>query len=285
MDAEEILEQLDECRLEDRAKDPARAYIGGSSIGTDCTASLAFSLRGYPDDPVSPRQARIFAAGHAIESLLIAELTALAKKSKALGWRTAFGFSAFSTTGKQFLYYDAGGHVRCHLDGVASIGTKVYIVELKSANDTEFSKLPRLGLKAAKPEYYKQMQFCMLLSMTINDGLFLAINKNTSELYCELVERDPLMQSYLTQLASTALCNEATKISDDVNSWRCTFCSKKGVCSGEVQPTKECRSCTHAAPYFDPVELKDERQWYCHLHNKICTEVCDEYEVYSPKSR
>ena len=56
-------------------KEKARAYIGASSVGHDCTAMLSFSHRGYPNNPPDQRLKRIFRDGHRIEYVVVSDLT------------------------------------------------------------------------------------------------------------------------------------------------------------------------------------------------------------------
>ena len=51
-----------------------REYIGASIIGNDCEALIAFSLRGFPNDPIPYRLQRIFRDGHRIENDVIFDI-------------------------------------------------------------------------------------------------------------------------------------------------------------------------------------------------------------------
>ena len=55
--------------------DEARAYIGASSIGHECTAYLSFTHRGYPNTPPDERLKRIFRDGHRIENVVVKDMT------------------------------------------------------------------------------------------------------------------------------------------------------------------------------------------------------------------
>ena len=72
-----IEEELDKIQI-DRGN--PRQYIGASIIGNDCTAYIAYCLRGFPEDPIKPKMMRIFTLGHKIEDIVIRTYVMLAMK-------------------------------------------------------------------------------------------------------------------------------------------------------------------------------------------------------------
>ncbi|MFO0448260.1 MAG: hypothetical protein ACK52I_06285, partial [Pseudomonadota bacterium] len=106
-----------------------RQYIGASSVGAPCDAQVAFSLRGFPEDPIEPRVRRIFKLGHIIEDMVVADL-------KKAGFHV---YDRDSLTGKQYAYSEHGGHVRAHADGLIDLGDgELRVLEIKSVNAEGF---------------------------------------------------------------------------------------------------------------------------------------------------
>ena len=111
-----------------------REYIGASIIGNDCEALIAFSLRGFPNDPIPYRLQRIFRDGHRIENDVIFDI----KKAKV----RVMEVDPF--TGKQWAFQGFGGHAVGHADGmIEDAEGQSMLLEIKSMNDkkwTEFQK-------------------------------------------------------------------------------------------------------------------------------------------------
>jgi len=64
--------------------------------------------------------------------------------------------------------------------------------ENKGLNAKGWVKTLKQGIKRAKPIYYTQMQVYMHhLDLSANPGLFTATNRDTGEMYAELVPFDP----------------------------------------------------------------------------------------------
>jgi hypothetical protein len=170
---------------EHRSK-PLRDYLGGSRIGEPCARRLAYEVTLTPaDDGKSfdgPRL-RIFDAGHRFEDLTIR-------------WLQAAGFDLRTRgrDGRQFGFSVVGGRLRGHIDGVIVGGPDVGITwpalfEHKALNQNAWTDLVKRGLSHSKPIYFAQSQLYMAY-MELEVALLTAMNKNSQELYHEVVPFD-----------------------------------------------------------------------------------------------
>lgn len=266
-DAIAVVEAIDAAYERQKSK-PARDYIGASIIGSACDAYLAFSLRGFPDDPPSPRLQRIFNMGHLLEDVVIADL----KKA---------GLSIYDRdprTGRQFGYQLYGGHVACHMDGQVEFpDEEVGGLELKSMNDNSWTKFKNDGVRLSHPSYYAQMQMMMGMS-GFRKFLFVAINKDNSSYWAEIVHFDLFQWSYYQERIKNIFLNEAKRVSTDPLDWRCKDCFKRTVCWEEPEQKPSCVRCAHATPSHDG-------KWWCLKHEKDADGPCGDYETYKPKVR
>jgi hypothetical protein len=170
---------------EHRSK-PVRDYLGGSRIGEPCARRLAYEVTRAPVDDgkaFDGRLLRIFDAGHQFEDLTIR-------------WLQTAGFDLRTRArdGGQFGFSVAGGRLRGHIDGAIVGGPDVGIAwpalfEHKALKQSAWTDLVKRGLKQAKPIYFAQCQIYMAY-MQLEVALFTAMNKDTQELYHEVVPFD-----------------------------------------------------------------------------------------------
>ena len=171
---------------EHRSK-PARDYLGGSRIGEPCARRLAYEVTLTPVDDgkgFDGRLLRIFDAGHQFEDLTIR-------------WLQTAGFDLRTRArdGRQFGFSVAGGRLRGHIDGVIVGGADVGIrwpalFEHKALKQSSWTDLVKRGLRHSKPIYFAQCQLYMAY-MELAAAVLTAMNKNTQELYHEVVHFDP----------------------------------------------------------------------------------------------
>lgn len=263
--AEQVVARIDRAYASEPDGAP-RAYIGASGIGSKCDAEIAFSLRGFPNVPPSPKLKRIFRDGHRIEREVIRDL----KKA---------GYSVFEVddlTGRQARWEIAGGHIVCNTDGQIDLEGKedISLLEIKSMNDKNWTTFKRSSVKVSHPKYWDQMQ--MMMGMSGHKRcLFIAYNKNTSLYWAEVVEADPLDWSFQQTRIETVWRGEAKKVSDDPTGWLCRGCFKHGACWGGEAPERACRTCAAAAPIADGT-------WWCRRHKTNCAQPCADWEPYKP---
>jgi CRISPR/Cas system-associated exonuclease Cas4 (RecB family) len=180
---------------------PPRDYLGGSRIGEPCARRLAYEITHTPVDVgmcFGGGLLRIFDAGHQLEDLTI-------------GWLQAAGFDLRTRgrDGRQFGFSIAGGRIRGHIDGVIIGGPEVglswpALFEHKALNQKSWTDLVKRGLRQSKPIYFAQCQLYMAY-MELEVALVTAMNKNTQELYHEVVEFEPVEAQRLSDKAADIL--------------------------------------------------------------------------------
>ena len=179
----------------------ARNYLGGSRVGEPCARRLVYEFTNVPPDEGKAFGGgilRIFDAGHQFETL-------------SIQWLRLAGFQLRTNKqdGEQFGFMAAGGKLRGHIDGVIVGGPDVGIAwpalwEHKTMNARSWSDLVKHGLQQSKPVYYGQVQLYMAyMSLTVT--LFTALNKDTEELYHELVPFDSAEAQSLSDKAVAVL--------------------------------------------------------------------------------
>src|SRR5918995_2353516 len=181
---------------EHRSK-PARDYLGGSRIGEPCARRLAYEMTLTPVDDgkqFAGRLLRIFNAGHQFEDLTIR-------------WLQAAGFDLRTRArdGRQFGFSVAGGRLRGHIDGAIVSGPEVGVAwpalfEHKALKQSSWTDLVKRGLERSKPIYFAQCQLYMAY-MELEVAVLTAMNKNTQELYHEVVHFDPAEAQRLSDKA------------------------------------------------------------------------------------
>ncbi|MBL8421430.1 MAG: hypothetical protein JNK92_12430, partial [Dechloromonas sp.] len=188
---EKVTALVDVALQAENAGHEKRRYLGGSRLGVACERALQFE---YVDAPVDSgaefpgRTLRIFDVGHALEDL-------------AIRWLRLAGFDLYTRRqdGGQFGFSVADGRIQGHLDGVIAaappqLGLAFPMLwECKTMSDKHWRDTVKRGVTATKPVYAAQLatyQAYMEYSIPgISDhpALFTAINKDTQELWFELV--------------------------------------------------------------------------------------------------
>jgi hypothetical protein len=219
-----------------------RYHLGASLIGTECERSLWYSFRWASKATFSGRMLRLFQTGHLAEARFVADLRAA-------------GIEVYDVDedGKQFGVRDEFGHFGGSMDGCGigfSEAPKTWhLCEFKTHNEKSFVKLQKEGLQKAKPRHYAQMQVYMHLS-GMTRGFYLAVNKNTDELYQERIEYDATFALQLLAKANRVIQSEHAprKLSNDPSWFECRFCDHRAVCHGDAMPERTCRSCINSTP-------------------------------------
>jgi hypothetical protein len=202
-------------------------------------------------------------------------------------WLEGAGFEVREidpVTKKQFRIVGCKGHFGGSLDSMMKPPAKygipeeymIWLGEFKTHNEKSFAKLagkepkdksrPRMGgqgVKLAKPQHYKQM--CSYgRAYQFRYGLYCAVNKNTDELYFEIVQLDWNQADDLFRKAESIIFSprQPQKIAMTEAFFDCKYCAYAGICHRGEVPTKNCRSCKSAEPV-------DGGQWFCHRHSAI----------------
>lgn len=217
------------------SKRERRKYIGASSIGDECQRKIQYRYLNYPIDPdkeFSARTLRIFELGHLIEDCV-------AKWLRDAG----FDLRTEDANGKQFGFSIADGEIKGHIDGVICGGpvdmSYPLLWESKSANDKKFQSFVRHGVAKANPIYATQVAlYQAYMDLTENPALFTVLNKNTSEIYIELIPFDRARAQEASDRAvnilTAAKANDILpRIAQSKDFYLCKFCEYQQTCWGE----------------------------------------------------
>jgi len=239
--AENLTELIDEALEEENSQQIKRDYLGASRLGVSCSRALQYEfMHASKNEEFSGRTLRIFAAGHVFEDL-------------AIRWLRLAGFELFTekNNGEQFGFSVAGGKIRGHVDGIinaapASLALSFPMLwECKSLNNKSWKDTVKHGVAKSKPVYAAQMAIYQAYmegsvpDISKNPALFTAINKDTAELYHELVP----FNADTAQKASDKAVNiiRAVEsgdllppISTKEDYYECRFCDYRHHCFPEV---------------------------------------------------
>lgn len=201
--SDEVNDIIDAGIMRRRAAEPRRTYLGASRLGDPCARKLCYEYSGVPVDPgkeITPKMARIFAMGHALEDTVIGMFDDdVGDTFRAVAARfledAGFKLLTRNSKGEQFGFSAIKGKLQGHIDA-AIIASPLPAIptpcgwEHKGLNLKSWNKIKKHGVKIANEVYYGQMQIYMGY-MDLPAFLFTATNKNTSEMHHEIVEFEP----------------------------------------------------------------------------------------------
>lgn len=234
-----------------------RPHMGASLIGHECERYVWLTWRWVLKPEFKGRILRLFDTGKREEARLIEELRGIG----ATVWDT-------DENGEQWRVSACNGHFGGSLDGVAQgvpeAPKSTCVLEFKTHSDKSFMELVKNKVQAAKPQHYDQMQVYMGL-MDIDRALYMGVNKNTDDVYCEWVHFDKDRFHVLKSRAQNLIesPNPPGKISEDPAFYVCKMCSMWKHCHGGIAAETNCRTCCHATPV-------ENAAWQCqHLNTEI----------------
>ena len=177
----ELINSMIDGALErERAAQPERDYIGMSELGDECLRRVFYNAEKAPRKAFDGSKLRIFETGHVYEAMVAR-------------WLRAAGF--WLETGEQLEAWAANGAIKGHIDGYAGNGPHYpgllypFIWENKALGSKWWKLIVKNGLQQAEPKYYGQVQTYMGYFETQN-ALFSAVNKDTEEVYWEIIKLD-----------------------------------------------------------------------------------------------
>lgn len=267
-----------------------RGHLGASVLGRDCPREIWYGFRWAHKGRFEPRMLRLFNRGHLEEPRFVALL-------KMIGCE----FWQYDDQGHQFRITFADGHGGGSGDGVGRgipdlPPATAFLSEFKTHGEKSFIKLAgkledwrahRLdrtgpfsgeGVRLAKYEHFVQMQTYMH-KMGLAAALYMAVCKNTDDLYAEVVHLDTeFAEQFISRGETLVQMREPPKrISDSPGFWKCRFCDKRPICHMGAMPELNCRTCRH-------VEVGRAGSWHCSLHRVVLDKQrqasgCDSYAV------
>lgn len=197
--------------------EPARKYLGASHLGLPCSRALQYEYKNYQFGLATyfdPKAIRIFAAGHLFEELLT-------------NWLRGSGFEleTLDKDGKQFSFKVADSRIAGHIDGVITAAPSKLnlscpmLWETKSMNSKNWRETVKKGVVLSKPVYAAQIALYQaymeetITGISKNPCLFTAINKDTSEIYTELIPFDSELAQRMSDKAVNIIrATEANEI-------------------------------------------------------------------------
>ena len=237
--SDQITALVDKGLHDSREQERKRDYLGASRLGVSCSRALQYEFMNTKKDEgrdFKGKILRIFEAGHVFEAL-------------AIKWLRDAGFELYTEkqSGGQFGFSAANGRLKGHVDGIfnngpAEIGmTYPALWEAKSLNKQSWKDTVKRGVRVSKPVYAAQMAIyqaymeAAIPGIASNPALFTAINKDTAELYFELVPFDAGFAQEMSDKAVNILtaCDTGDwlpRISQDPTYFECKFCSWQTRC-------------------------------------------------------
>lgn len=228
--------------FDDRPDTGFRSHLGASIVGRPCAREIWYSWHWAKASAFDGRMLRLFNRGHLEEARFIAMLRLIGCQLWATG-----------TDGKQLRIAGCNGHFGGSLDavvlGLPENPAVPHLAEFKTHSNKSFSSLKGEGVKQAKWEHYVQMQLYMH-AQGLTEALYLAVNKDTDELFGELVSYEKeTAERYLTRAQAVIDSPEPpARISDKPSWYQCKFCSYSKMCHAFEEPAKNCRTCAHSTP-------------------------------------
>ena len=217
--------------LDNHKHQKKRDYLGVSNIGDDCLRKVQLQYEGKEAE-FSASTLRTFDIGHKLEDL-VAEWLRIA----------GFELKTRNENGEQFGFSTAEGRIKGHVDGIIvdfsedlkEIGLKTQTLwECKTLNQKSWHETAKKGLMLTKSLYFAQVQLYMAY-LSLDQCLFTALNKDTSELYFELVPFDSeAAQRYSDRAVQIIKASENNEqmpcISTDPSFFKCKMCAFRNEC-------------------------------------------------------
>ncbi len=258
-----------------------RKHLGASVLGKDCARAIWYGWRWSKRPRFSGRMQRLFNRGHAEEARFIAMFLSI---SVAVFQQDA--------NGNQFRISELGGHLGGSGDGIV-VGLPdlnidiAAVLEVKTHGEKSFLKLAGKswqkhiaylldpqnndvvnfdgeGVRVAKYEHFVQMQIYMR-KMNIIYAIYCAVNKNTDDVYMEIVMLDTtIADSFLDRGHKIIMMQSVPpKIPNaSMGLFACRFCDLKSICHENTPKEKNCRTCYFGYP-------KEDGTWNCRSQDRL----------------
>jgi hypothetical protein len=239
--------------------------ISISILGAECDRQLWYDLRWASlPEVIDGLKAITFETGNIEEARLMNSLRMIGCEVDEVDHR-----------GKQYRASAVAGHVRGKTDGkvrgLPEAPKPWHVAEAKSMKDEYWQKVKKLGVKAGYYEHYTQLNiYCHLFGY--EDGLYICRNKNTGEIYTEIIKTDHFEAHRLLQRAERIIraANPPQKLHKDPEAkmaFKCKYlCKHLEVCHKDAFSRISCRTCLHATP-----EFIGDAAWSCARHTKPLT--------------
>lgn len=234
IDPDTILSAID--ALPPMQDEGERGYLGASIIGEECQRKLWLQFHRYAEpEQFSPRMLRLFFRGQREEGMFEMYLRET-------------GFNIIENCMSQARWKQ--GFFSGAPDGVLERDGVRYLPEYKTINDAGFKQLERGRIESLKPLHFAQIQVNGA-EFKCDYGLYLVVNKNTDELFCDVfpIELEKA-QKYRDKAEYITLADKPPdRIASKPTDFRCKTCHYKPQCWGYEKPRVNCRNCTSATKH------------------------------------
>jgi hypothetical protein len=243
-------------------EDGFRSHLGASILGGDCARHIWYSFHWATKARHSGRTLRLFNRGHLEEPRFLAMLLMIGCE---VWWQ--------DSEGNQFRIAWADDHAGGSGDGVGRgipdlDPATAAVCEFKTHGEKSFIELagklpewrayredptrlkfPGQGVRVAKFEHFVQMQTYMR-KMGLAAALYMAVCKNTDDLYAEIVTLDTeFADQFLNRGEELVwLRDPPKKINESPGFFKCRFCDDRPVCHLGAAPAVNCRTCEFSQP-------------------------------------
>lgn len=213
-------------------------------MGKECSRDIFYGFRWASKVIFDARMQRLFGRGHMEESRFVRILQSVGSTV----WTKEENGDPIRATFPDNL------HLGGSADAVAQGGVpeipedEVFECEFKTANQKNFDQLQEQGLVKAKWQHYVQAQVYMG-ALSLRWGLYMAINKNTDDLFADVLQFDESLYNRTIKNASTvSLSPTPPKRVHGASPtwWKCRFCDHHAVCHTGAPPLRSCRTCHFA---------------------------------------
>lgn len=235
-----------------------RNHLGASVIGKPCAREIWYIFRWAKQVQHKARILRLFDRGNLEEERFVS-------------WLRKSGIHVVDRdpdTGKQLRITDHdehfGGSLDANIFDSPDFPQEWALGEFKTHNDKSFKDLKKNGLKKSKETHFIQMQIYLHYS-EYEGGLYMAINKNTDELYVEVVQYEKeVAEKYILRAKRIIDATEPpARVNGASPGWYiCRWCDFTEVCHNGAPMEMNCRTCQHSTPI-------EKGQWKCLLYDFV----------------
>lgn len=223
----------------ERSGQVQRDYLGASRLGVNCERALQYEFTHAPVDPgrgFSGRILRVFEVGHVLEDLVVR-------------WLRLSGFELYNqkANGGQFGFSVLDGRLKGHVDGIITAAPPELglnfpmLFECKTMADKHWKACVKSGVSVAKPIYAAQISIYQAYmegtveGISVNPALLIAINKDTQDIYAELVPFDAALAQRMSDrgvkvIAATEAGELLPRAYLDATHFECKFCAWQDRC-------------------------------------------------------
>lgn len=228
--------------------------LGMATLGEPCFRAMWFKFRWVRTGThIQRRIKRIFSTGDAFEKIAIADLISI----------------GYVVTDQQKMVPGYGGHILGYIDGIVMNVIEApktpHLLEVKSMNDRNFQQVKKHGVEKAQNKHFYQTQSYMG-KLDLTRTLYVAVNKNDSEVYVERIYFDQAKYKERMHRAIDVVSCEETppNLFNNPKAKECMWCDFSPVCYDQLEYEKSCRTCSR-------VDIENDGKWSCSLLKKQLT--------------